>query len=257
MRKSKYLMPIAGLILPMILCNGCIPDVDTGNPVQEIITQKEEPTSIGEEEVSSPIYAEEQMVAEKDIIMMEPADSTEQSLIYKVSKMNGFEVQVPDFLTEEQQELFAEAYDIQLHFHMSTGYGEYNEDADTIEWTTPMGETYEYMQCDDGIFSSFQDFREYLEGVYSLEAVEALLMKYYYIEYNGKLYYMSADRGNNIMYDSHTYELLQQDADKIRLKACIHYSHPEFEVEEPYGETYFTLVNTDKGWRFSAFELWK
>lgn len=181
----------------------------------------------------------------------------EKDIVYQMSKMNQYKVNVPSFLTKEQQQLFVEAYDIQIQFYVSTGYGEYNEKQDTIQWKAPDGTTYSYIKCDENIFPSYKTFEEYLNSVYTKEAVETLLSSSYYIEHEGKLYYMMADRGTNIMYDSHYYQLISRDKKKIRFKACVHYAHPEFKVEEPYGESEFTLICTKEGWRFSQFELWK
>jgi len=65
-------------------------------------------------------------------------------------------------------------------------------------------------------FSSYEAFKNYTKTIFSEEFTNRLFDEYErYINFNGKVYAILADRGGNLFYLSHTYAVTKTEKDKI------------------------------------------
>lgn len=167
---------------------------------------------------------------------------------------------VPDFLTEDQQDLFRAA--VRMYDGIggtSPGY--------LVQYTATMtvsdGETPSYA-LDEG-FSSYADFTAALQAVFTEDYCQSILARegQPLREYEGRLYAVLADRGTNIEYVTTRYALLSADDNAIEFNLIGLYNPGAATFENPtetrdasqdYTIEYpIRMEFTEHGWRFANF----
>ena len=128
---------------------------------------------------------------------------------------------------------------------------------------------YIYHRIVDERFASYEDFRSYLEQLFTTEFVEEqLLDNSLFVEgKDGYLYVLDAARGMNIFYAGYSVAEPVMTEDEIILEVTAYYTEEEpyegeFFTEIPKDaaeyetETYrFALVEEDGTWKFESFSL--
>ena len=77
-----------------------------------------------------------------------------------------------------------------------------------------------------------------------------------YVERQGKLYVLPADRGTDIFKGEESYELVRVSNNQIKFTVTVEiYDDPEQKNVAGYEEYDFFLEFLDNGWRFINFEL--
>ena len=178
--------------------------------------------------------------------------------------------QPPEFLSEENKELFKAAEYIYYNFWVSSSFvsstvGEENESVDIQNGNST---SHSYVKTD----YSYDDFKNYILSVYTDTVMNKLINEtQQYMNYNSYLCYIDGARGTNIFYKDKTFELVEQTEDKIVFKAIANYScegmfADEEEMKKIMGENAqtnwteeynFQMDKTENGWRVSKFEYWK
>lgn len=139
----------------------------------------------------------------------------------------------PDFLTEEQQAVFAKACVRMEEFFWYDGY----LSADYAETHT----------ADDfiGLFTDVftEDFvRQRAQGTY--------------IDENGNLIAADSGRGGDISYVDHCFFPVSSDDEQVTFKATVVHCHSDNPYEIWFDERNYHMVNTEDGWRVDLFEKW-
>lgn len=177
--------------------------------------------------------------------------------------------QPPEFLSDENKELFKKAENIYFNVFVSTGFnmtGSMDNETTDFEGSENVSVAFEseYM---------YSDFENYIESIFSGDALEAVnkgAETLYHETSDGKLCWVDAGRGTNISYKEKRFELVNESEDKIEFKAVADYSWEGiYESEEEFKESgmdgeynwseeyNFELTKTEDGWRISHFEYWK
>ena len=77
-----------------------------------------------------------------------------------------------------------------------------------------------------------------------------------YVEYEGKLYVLSADRGTDIFKGAESYEVIRVSEKQIKLAVTVEiYEDPMQKNVTGYKQYDFFLEFSDGRWRFKNFEL--
>lgn len=201
---------------------------------------------------------------------------------------------VPEFLDEEQQELFLHAYSA-ANFLMGCSTS-YVDEYPTKDGTVPDADllnSAEYVALPNGPedlkyraavgrYARWDDFKAMMDSLFTAEYQEKELLNYASLEEgvtvyhpifastgDGGLCYLELDRGSYLEYDwcdtPDSYELVSQSEDEIVFDLVGHYGNletVEFDENgishptEEYTETYpIRMELTDAGWRFSEFHL--
>lgn len=172
-------------------------------------------------------------------------------------KENFYEMEMPDFLDEEQQHLFANAEYLWVN-SICTMFSCKSDD--------------EFIMTDDfagkayGI--DYGSFVDYVETVFTQKYSAEFLNNMSMIKnVGGEIYDVGLGRDSNILYTGRTFELISKSDSEIKFKLIAHYSYKghieddEYnsmpDNEREYDEKYlFSMVNTPNGWRFDEFEFW-
>lgn len=139
----------------------------------------------------------------------------------------------PDFLTEEQQAVFAKACARKQEFFWCDGY----LPADYAETHT----------ADDfiGLFTDVftEDFvRQRAQGSY--------------IDGEGNLIAVDSGKGSNIFYVDHCFFPVSSDEKQVTFKAVVTLCHSDNPYNVSFEEKNYHMVNTENGWRVDLFEEW-
>lgn len=177
--------------------------------------------------------------------------------------------QPPEFLSDENKELFEKAEYIYFNTNISTGFNftasEENKTTD-FEGSEERGAAFKTDY-------DYSEFKDYLKSTFTGDALNEIQLSAdsaYLKTSDGKLCWIDAARGTNISYKDKQFELVSESDDKIEFKAIANYSwEAVYDTEEKFkqsgiegdynwSEEYkFELTKTDKGWRVSHFEGWK
>lgn len=152
-------------------------------------------------------------------------------------------VPVPDFLTEDQQQLYLAAYYLYRHFSLAGGFHP-DLTAEPVQ-DDAFGEIDYYP--DDG-FASYADFDAALDAVFTAECKQELLAAPLYLDHEGLLYSATGARGANIHYQGEYFRQGTAGEDAITFTLVGQYTDGEEEIP-------IALERTGAGWRFSRFAM--
>ena len=99
---------------------------------------------------------------------------------------------------------------------------------------------------------------DYLNGFFADDITEGLMAMSSdrYVEYEGKLYVLSADRGTDIFKGAESYEVIRVSEKQIKLAVTVEiYEDPMQKNVTGYKQYDFFLEFSDGRWRFTNFEL--
>ncbi len=146
-----------------------------------------------------------------------------------------YNVYAPDFLTEEQQKIFAEAHGAMWDWFWC-GHNISEEYADT---------------------HTTEDFMTMLYGIFTEEYANKLVTDHNYIDENGQFIIYDADKGANINYFDHCFFPISADENRVEFKAVVTYCHNDNPYEVSFEDDFrYVMVNTENGWRVERFDLW-
>ncbi len=111
---------------------------------------------------------------------------------------------------------------------------------------------YRYYKADK--FETYAAFRKYLEGLFSVDYVNGLLSSIAFIEHDGMLYAMMADRGSNPRMGAETYTVLRESDTKYILRVTVELLEGGYPPEVVGYETFdFPYEYIDNKWVFTDF----
>lgn len=187
---------------------------------------------------------------------------------------------VPDFLEEEQQELFLHAF-AAANFLMGCDTNQVDEYPDE-SGALPEQNQHETVELDgtsyvvaQGRYRRRDDFKAMMDSLFTPEYQQELLgnsadgvyFPVFTSTEDGRLCYLDAARGSDLEYGwcdtPDSYELISQTEEEIVFDLIGHYAQLGYDpqadmpvVEGEYTEAYpIRMVNTADGWRFSEFHL--
>lgn len=148
-------------------------------------------------------------------------------------------------------------------------YELYFKAREAYEWfdmTTIPFDSEKYIEVDNWMhfevvqpgINSKKDLEDYLNGIFTEDITEELmnLAPDRFIESDGKLYVVPADRGASAIVGDETYEIIREADDFIIFKVTVEiYNDPNVKEVIAYEEYQFFLGFTNKGWRFLNFGL--
>ncbi len=180
---------------------------------------------------------------------------------------------VPEFLDEEQQMLYRKARNVYMHVcGNSTSSVEYEE---TLDYPLENYESFEneigwrYM-ISQGRYQKWDDFTALVYSVFTEDFFNSRNTSPAFIEYNGKLVFLDADKGGVSCYNYNfddKFRLVSKTDTEIVFELIAHYSYIWPREGESFDERdarvrsgwewtdKFTIrmVLTDAGWRFDEF----
>lgn len=186
---------------------------------------------------------------------------------------------LPDFLNEEQMQVFQHAYCAAGEIFMGCYPFGGLEGFPLIDGSTPPGGDYESVQYDSmtytvskGRYRQWNDFQSMMDGLFTPEYQRELLgtdSEYgpmFRSTEDGLLCFIDGARGDNMEYDgsgTDTYELVSQTGDEICFDLIGHYTEQNYDSEAgelvpgaPYTQRYpIRMVRTDQGWRVSEIHI--
>ncbi|WMJ21802.1 DL-endopeptidase inhibitor IseA family protein [Paludicola sp. MB14-C6] len=164
------------------------------------------------------------------------------------SKENETELIIPKTpLSNELNQLFEQGLEVYRWFNISIMGDGQGKPVIKGELT--------YYPVNNERFPTYESWYQYINSVFSKEMIDHYLSKNYYINIKGQLYGVMADRGGNIFYKSHKYELVSQTENKVELKIIGIYN--EGTGEEDYYKEYTTIFEKQNGkWIITQFEFW-
>ena len=166
-------------------------------------------------------------------------------------------VPVPDFLDEEQQLLYRQAYSLYIHLlGCESGGVEYSElypqerSNETVELN---GRTYLAAR---GPFAAWKDFDAAIHAVFTEDFWEAQGREETYVRNGEQLCFLDISRGGGYYRDDSrpdTFTLTEQTEDEISFTLTGYYTAwgeggEEYTIDFP-----IRLVRTEEGWRFDEF----
>lgn len=185
---------------------------------------------------------------------------------------------VPDFLDEEQRQLFLHAYCAAGSF-LEGCSPDGLDDFPLKDGSLPNIDTYETVEIDgwtytlaQGRYRRWEDFLAMMDGLFIPEYQQALIddgstdVPRFRPTEDGQLCYLDGGRGSNIFYDgieTDTYELVSQTEDELRFDLIGHYTDWDYDTEtgqEVQGEPYtvrfpIRMAHTDQGWRVAEIHV--
>lgn len=213
-----------------------------------------------------------------------PSDSSEpEQPVFRITEPPLNEMAqsqpVPDFLNEEQTQLFQHTFCAAGSFLMACNTAGV-DDFPLADGSLAPREEYETIELDDmtylvaqGRYRQWDDFQAMLDGLFTPEYQRELLgldeewAPIFRSDEDGRLCYIDAGRGSSLEYDwcgmPDTYELTSQTEDEIRFDLIGHYTDvfPGDEGALPSPEDVYTqrfpvrMVHTDQGWRVAEIHV--
>lgn len=139
----------------------------------------------------------------------------------------------PDFLTEEQQAVFAKACVRMEEFFWCDGC---------------LAESYAKINDADDFIGLFTD-------VFTEDYVRQLAQGTYFDE-DGELIAGGFGRGSDISYFDHCFFPISSDEEQVTFKAVVVHCHGDSPYNVWFDEKNYHMVNTENGWRVDLFEVW-
>ncbi len=165
-----------------------------------------------------------------------------------------------NFLSEEQYEIYIRALifidkieyfiipdtcETQTHFLDSNGETHKNLYTKDLEGYTVSPYIY---------VSTYQSFYEYLQSVFTQEAVDRIMADERFRIVNGELYYNWGEKGGPIYFQSGQYQLTEKNDDEVIFEYIAIQANDENEWTETHT---IKLVHVENGWRSELFEYLK
>lgn len=170
---------------------------------------------------------------------------------------------LPQFLTQEQQQLLCYAYSIVQGFAFDSPFEYVQED-------TIIHNNHTYSRIKSPEINTVQDVKQYFEQYLTESFIDGYINMNSFIEQNGHAYGLNGARGGNIYYLGHTFVLDSQTDDRIEFHADAYYQTPAEDGEMYLGDYFYNqeptvpyevrtckyvLVKTDDGWRFDEITV--
>lgn len=176
---------------------------------------------------------------------------------------------IPEFLNEEQRQLFLHAYC--AHSTFLCGYPAGIDSFPLADGSEPDVYSYETVEIDGetytlahGRYRQWKDFQTMMDGLFTSEyqSQEISWDHAFRSTEDGLLCYLDTGIGSDPFYqgnETDTYELVSQTEDEIRFNLIGHYTEWDYEKEvwgEPYTVPHFIrMVRTDRGWRVAEMNV--
>ena len=115
-----------------------------------------------------------------------------------------------------------------------------------------------YFEVSQPGIASKKALADYLDEFFADDITEGLMAMSSdrYVEYEGKLYVLSADRGTDIFKGAESYEVIRVSEKQIKLAVTVEiYEDPMQKNVTGYKQYDFFLEFSDGRWRFTNFEL--
>lgn len=182
-----------------------------------------------------------------------------------------YEVQAPDFLSEEQKDLYYRANKMYAAFRTGVGGIEYQErfpiqENDEFEKLphVPITRYGREFYPANGRYHSWEFLDQTLHSLFTDDFIQQNFYTYqgwvYIINVNGRTYYAPTDRGYVPGYDDVIWDFKPWyiGDDYVDFEISTTYYRPNLEaegkLEESYAFAYLSMVKTDSGWRFKYFD---
>lgn len=158
-----------------------------------------------------------------------------------------------DFLSDEQYDTYIRAW----IFIDSIDYADESRVPDTSDvptnWIDKSGEICaEYTYSSYRYVSTYQSFYEYLQSVFTQDAVDEIMSDERFLNVDGELYFAWGEAGGAIYYTDGKYELVEINDSEVIF---------EYNASHKYGgEIFFNtsrtikLINAGDGWRAELFD---
>lgn len=176
---------------------------------------------------------------------------------------------IPEFLNEEQRQLFLHAYC--AHSTFLCGYPAGIDSFPLADGSEPDVYSYETVEIDGetytlahGRYRQWKDFQTMMDGLFTSEyqSQEISWDHAFRSTEDGLLCYLDTGIGSDPFYqgnETDTYELVSQTEDEIRFNLIGHYTEWDYE-KEVWGEPYtvphlIRMVRTDRGWRVAEMNV--
>ena len=170
---------------------------------------------------------------------------------------------LPQFLTQEQQQLLCYAYSIVQGFAFDSPFEYVQED-------TIIHNNHTYSRIKSPEINTVQDVKQYFEQYLTESFIDGYINMNSFIEQNGHAYGLNGARGGNIYYLGHTFVLDSQTDDRIEFHADAYYQTDDDGFDMYTGDYFYNqeptvpyevrtckyvLVKTDDGWRFDEITV--
>lgn len=170
---------------------------------------------------------------------------------------------LPQFLTQEQQQLLCYAYSIVQGFAFDSPFEYVQED-------TIIHNNHTYSRIKSPEINTVQDVKQYFEQYLTESFIDGYINMNSFIEQNGHAYGLNGARGGNIYYLGHTFVLDSQTDDRIEFHADAYYQTDADGFDMYTGDYFYNqeptvpyevrtckyvLVKTDDGWRFDEITV--
>lgn len=163
----------------------------------------------------------------------------------------GYKIKAPEFLSEEQRQLFANAFEYS-HNLVSEGYrGEYSDKE--VLTLTVNGITSKYVPGNADLFPTYNDFKNFVYSIYPKDIADGELKRENFIDHNGKLYVRANFTGYDIDYLGQSFSLVTSTDEYVKFKIEAYYGTPD---DYTIKESSYIMINTPDGWRFEQFIFW-
>lgn len=247
---KKYLIFKMAVISLALVIGGCAPSAKQNSESQSIEKQSVESEKTEDADDS------------------ETENPFKQMIDSRINDGTGYFLEdAPEFLSQENKDLFTNAEFVAFNFSVNAGFDLINYENGEYVDLEKDGYTYRYYKTD----YNYSDFVKYIKSVFDEEESRKLINdNVSYTDINGKLYCMDAARGSDISYKGKRFELISETDDEIIFKAVAEHSWAEFyENEQQYHdegntdafeweeEYEFKIVKTNAGYRIAEFEYWK
>ena len=162
-----------------------------------------------------------------------------------------------DFLSDEQYDTYIRAlimldrllyFDVPCTGDVSAYFIDENGEISESHTTQELGKTHIYPYY---YVSTYQSFYEYLQSVFTQEAIDEIMSNDIFWTVDDELYCKLGDRGGPIYFNGGEYNLIEKNDDEVIFEYIAHQANNGNEWTETHS---LKLVNTDNGWRSEFFE---
>lgn len=162
-----------------------------------------------------------------------------------------------DFLSDEQYDTYIKAlimldrleyFDVPCTGDISTYFINKNGAISKKRVTQELGEKHYYPYY---YVSTYQSFYEYLQSVFTQEAVDKIMLNDIFWTVDDELYCEWSDRGGPLYFNGGEYNLIEKNDDEVIFEYIAHHANNGNEWTETHP---LKLVHTDNGWRSEFFK---
>ena len=264
-KRLKQSLALVGILIITLSLSGCEKFVETDVSAET----KLQTSSIGSTKVDEKIIKQDYENFETTILITVPtkAPDIELSRKYEFNLEDYIENHDPNniysslkdevsFLTDEQYETYAKAWifiDNIEYFNIPTTI----TDKTLNHFCDKNGEvcdsfynnvTKEYAYV---YISSYKSFYEYLQSVFTQEAVDKIMADKRFLTIGNNLYFKFGEKGGSIYFRSGQYQLIEKNDNEVEFEYLSQYQN---DIKEWTKVHQIKLVNTKDGWRAELFE---